>query len=561
VGDATPLGALLIDEGLLTDAQLDAALAEQTRSGKPLGRLLIESGTISEAELVRTLARQVGLEFVDLNDRAVDGSVAALVSESLARRYQAIPIGWEDGRLVVAMADPSNVFAVDDIRAIAGADVRTVVATASQINETIERFYRMDTDVDAVVQAATEDADDDAADLANVSELVEDAPIVKFVNLLVTQAVGDRASDIHVEPAEHDLRIRFRIDGVLHEVMRSPRSIQAGVISRLKVMADINIAERRIPQDGRISMKVGGRGIDLRVATLPTVYGEKVVMRILDKGQAVLRLDELGFLPETEERFQSSCNKPYGTILATGPTGSGKSTTLYAALNTLNKPDRNIITVEDPVEYRMTGINQVQINPKAGLTFASALRSILRSDPDIVLVGEIRDRETAVIAVEAALTGHLVLSTLHTNDAASTPLRLVEMGVEPFLVTSALDCVVAQRLARRLCEKCKESYQPTEAELLEVGWPMQDVDQSEWPMLYRATGCTACGRTGYKGRFALHEVMLVTEEIERLIIERRSTEDLQKTAEMQGMLTLKSDGLRKVAMGFTSLEEIFRVVI
>ena len=560
MGDATPLGALLIDEGLLTDAQLDAALAEQTRSGKPLGRLLIESGTISEAELVRTLARQVGLEFVDLNDRAVDGSVAALVSESLARRYQAIPIGWEDGRLIVAMADPSNVFAVDDIRAIAGAEVRTVVATASQINDTIERFYRMDTDVDAVVQAATEDATDDAGDLANVSELVEDAPIVKFVNLLVTQAVNDRASDIHVEPAEHDLRIRFRIDGVLHEVMRSPRSIQAGVISRLKVMADINIAERRIPQDGRISMKVGGRGIDLRVATLPTVYGEKVVMRILDKAQAVLRLDELGFLPETEHRFNSACHKPYGTILATGPTGSGKSTTLYAALNTLNKPDRNIITVEDPVEYRMQGINQVQINPKAGLTFASALRSILRSDPDIVLVGEIRDRETAVIAVEAALTGHLVLSTLHTNDAASTPLRLVEMGVEPFLVTSALDCVVAQRLARRLCDKCKEAYQPTEAELLEVGWPMQDVE-AEWPMLYRATGCTVCGRTGYKGRFALHEVMLLSEEIERLIIERRSTEDMQKVAEMQGMLTLKSDGLRKVGMGFTSLEEIFRVVI
>ncbi len=560
MGDATPLGALLIDEGLLTDAQLDAALAEQTRSGKPLGRLLIESGTISEAELVRTLARQVGLEFVDLNDRAVDGSVAALVSESLARRYQAIPIGWEDGRLIVAMADPSNVFAVDDIRAIAGAEVRTVVATASQINETIERFYRMDTDVDAVVQAATEDAGDDAAELANVSELVEDAPIVKFVNLLVTQAVNDRASDIHVEPAEHDLRIRFRIDGVLHEVMRSPRSIQAGVISRLKVMADINIAERRIPQDGRISMKVGGRGIDLRVATLPTVYGEKVVMRILDKSQAVLRLDELGFLPETEDRFNSACHKPYGTILATGPTGSGKSTTLYAALNTLNKPDRNIITVEDPVEYRMQGINQVQINPKAGLTFASALRSILRSDPDIVLVGEIRDRETAVIAVEAALTGHLVLSTLHTNDAASTPLRLVEMGVEPFLVTSALDCVVAQRLARRLCDKCKEAYQPTEPELLEVGWPMEDVE-SEWPMLYRAIGCTACGRTGYKGRFALHEVMLLSEEIERLIIERRSTDDMQKVAEMQGMLTLKSDGLRKVGMGFTSLEEIFRVVI
>jgi type IV pilus assembly protein PilB len=378
--------------------------------------------------------------------------------------------------------------------------------------------------------------------------------------MLVTQAVGDRASDIHVEPAEHDLRIRFRIDGVLHEMMRSPRSIQAGVISRLKVMADINIAERRIPQDGRISMKVGGRGIDLRVATLPTVYGEKVVMRILDKGQAVLRLEELGFLPETEDRFESAYRRPYGAILVTGPTGSGKSTTLYATLNTLNQPDRNIITVEDPVEYRLPGINQVQINPKAGLTFASALRSILRSDPDIVLVGEIRDRETAVIGVEAALTGHLLLSTLHTNDAASTPLRLVEMGVEPFLVTSALDCVVAQRLARRLCDKCKDPYQPTDAELREAGWPMEDVEQGDWPTLHRAVGCAACGRTGYKGRFALHEVMIVTEEIERLIIERRSTEDLQKTAEMQGMLTLKSDGLRKVGMGQTSLEEIFRVV-
>jgi type IV pilus assembly protein PilB len=559
VGDATPLGALLIDEGLLTEVQLDAALAEQGRSGKPLGRLLIESGTISEAELVRTLARQVGLEFVDLTDRVADPSVASLVSESLARRYQAIPIGWEDGKLVVAMADPSNVFAVDDIRAIAGAEIRTVVAVASQINETIEKFFRVDADVDAVVQAASEESGDDT-DLTSVTELVEDAPIVKFVNMLVTQAAGDRASDIHVEPAEHDLRIRFRIDGVLHEVMRSPRSIQAGVISRLKVMADINIAERRIPQDGRISMKVGGRGIDLRVATLPTVYGEKVVMRILDKGQAVLRLEELGFLPETEERFETAYRRPYGAILVTGPTGSGKSTTLYATLNTLNQPDRNIITVEDPVEYRLPGINQVQINPKAGLTFASALRSILRSDPDIVLVGEIRDRETAVIGIEAALTGHLVLSTLHTNDAASTPLRLVEMGVEPFLVTSALDCVVAQRLARRLCDKCKDPYQPTEMELSEAGWPMEDLHSGEWPTLYRAVGCAACGRTGYKGRFALHEVMLISEEIERLIIERRSTEDIQKTAEMQGMLTLKRDGLRKVGKGLTALEEIFRVV-
>jgi type IV pilus assembly protein PilB len=557
VSDGTPLGALLIDEGLLTEAQLDAALAEQSKSGKPLGRLLIEQGTISETELVRTLARQVGLEFVDLGDWTIDGSVSSLVSESLARRYQAIPIGWEDGKLVVAMADPSNVFAVDDIRALAGADVRSVVATASQILETIERFYRVDGEVDEIMQAATDEADEEA-DLSSLSEVVEDAPIVKFVNLLVNQAVNDRASDIHVEPTESDLRIRFRIDGVLHEVMRSPRSIQAGVISRLKVMADINIAERRVPQDGRITMKVNGRSIDLRVATLPTVYGEKVVMRILDKGQAVLRLEDLGFLPEALARFETSYRKPYGTILVTGPTGSGKSTTLYATLNILNEPHRNIITVEDPVEYRLPGINQVQIHPKAGLTFAGALRSILRADPDIILVGEIRDKETAIIGIEAALTGHLVLSTLHTNDAASTPMRLVEMGVEPFLVTSALDGVVAQRLARKLCDKCKEAYQPTEAELTAASWPMDD---GEWPTLHRAIGCTACGRTGYRGRFGVHEVMLLSEEIERLIIERRSTEDIQKVALMQGMLSLREDGLRKVGMGMTSLEEIFRVVV
>jgi len=559
VSDGTPLGSLLIDEGLLTEAQLDAAVAEQARTGKPLGRLLIEQGTISEAELVRTLARQVGLEFVDLNDRTIDGSVAALVTESLARRYQAIPIGWEDGRLVVAMADPSNVFAVDDIRALAGAEVRTVVATASQIIETIERFFRVDGEVDEVMQAATDEAGEET-DLAGLSAIVEDAPIVKFVNLLVNQAVGDRASDIHIEPNETDLRIRFRIDGVLHEVMRSPRSIQAGVISRLKVMADINIAERRLPQDGRITMRISGRSIDLRVATLPTVYGEKVVMRILDKSQAVLRLEDLGFLPEALARFEGSYTKPYGTILVTGPTGSGKSTTLYSTLNQLNTADRNIITVEDPVEYRLPGINQIQINPKAGLTFPSALRSILRADPDIVLVGEIRDKETAVIGIEAALTGHLVLSTLHTNDAASTPMRLVEMGIEPFLVISALDCVVAQRLARRLCDKCKEPFQPTEAELTEAGWPGEELDAGEWPTLHRAIGCGACGRTGYRGRFGIHEVMVMSEELQRLVIERRSSEDLQKVALMQGMLSMRSDGLRKVGMGMTSLEEIFRVV-
>ena len=559
MSDGTQLGALLVEGGLITNDQLAAALEVQGTSGKPIGRVLIDQGVISESDLVRALAKQVGLDFVDLTEHPIDATVASLIPEALARRYQALPIAWDGDLLVVAMADPSNVLAVDDIRALTGAQVRSVVATAAQIRDAIDRFHRLDGEVDDLASQAADELGE-GEDLSNVSAVVEDAPIVKFVNLLITQAVADRASDIHVEPTERDLRIRFRVDGVLHEVMRSPKAIQAGVISRLKVMSDINIAERRIPQDGRMSLTVGGKPIDLRVATLPTVHGEKVVMRILDKNQALLTLEDQGFLPDTLERYERSFRKPYGTILVTGPTGSGKSTTLYATLNVLNEVHRNIITVEDPVEYRLPGINQIQINAKAGLTFAAALRSILRADPDVLLVGEIRDRETAVIAIEAALTGHLVLSTLHTNDAASTPLRLLEMGVEPFLVTSALDAVLAQRLARRLCDRCKEAYQPSEEELIGAGWPMESIDIGEWPTLHRAVGCAACGRTGYRGRFALHEVMPMSEEIERLIIERRSTEDVTKTALMEGMVPLRQDGLRKVGMGMTSIEEIFRVV-
>ncbi len=558
MSNGAQLGTLLLQQGLITQADLDAALVANEKNGKPVSRILIELGRISESDLVRTLAQQVGLGFVDLDEMSIDTSVTLLVPESLVRRYQAIPIQWDaQGRLVVTMADPSNVFAADDIRAMTGAEVVTVVSPPSQVAQLIDKVHRLDGEVDTMAQeAATEFAD--IIDSSKIDELIEDAPIVKFVNLVITQAVADRASDIHIEPCEHDLRIRYRIDGVLHEAMHSPKAIQAGVISRLKVMADINIAERRVPQDGRISARVGGQEVDLRVATLPTVYGEKVVMRILDKSQALLTLDDQGFLPDVLSRYESSYSKPYGTIMVTGPTGSGKSTTLYATLNILNQVDRNIITVEDPVEYRLAGINQVQIHSKAGLSFAAALRSILRCDPDIVLVGEIRDKETATIAIEAALTGHLVLTTLHTNDAASTPQRLVEMGVEPFLVTSALTCVLAQRLARRLCVHCAEPYQPGEPELVEAGWPMDST--TEWPTLYRAVGCNACGRTGYKGRFALHEVLSVTEEVERLIIERRSTEDVKKAAVMQGMVPLRGDGFRKVAAGMTSLEEVFRVV-
>ncbi len=558
MSNGAQLGTLLLQQGLITQADLDAALAASESNGKPVSRILIEHGRITESDLVRILAHQVGLGFVDLDDITIDPSVSMLVPESLVRRYQAIPIQWDErGRLVVTMADPSNVFAADDIRAMTGAEVVTVVSPPSQVQQLIDKVHRLDGEVDTMAQEAVTELGA-PEDSARIDELIEDAPIVKFVNLVITQAVADRASDIHVEPTETDLRIRFRIDGVLHEAMHSPKAIQAGVISRLKVMADINIAERRIPQDGRISARVGGQPVDLRVATLPTVYGEKVVMRILDKSQALLTLDDQGFLPDVLSRFEASYKKPYGTIMVTGPTGSGKSTTLYATLNILNQVDRNIITVEDPVEYRLAGINQVQIHSKAGLSFAAALRSILRCDPDIILVGEIRDQETATIAIEAALTGHLVLTTLHTNDAASTPQRLVEMGVEPFLVTSALTSVLAQRLARRLCKHCAEAYQPSEAELVEAGWPMDTT--SEWPTLNRPVGCGHCGKTGYKGRFALHEVMTITEEVERLIIEHRSTEDVKKAAVMQGMVPLRGDGFRKVAAGLTSLEEVFRVV-
>jgi type IV pilus assembly protein PilB len=557
MSEENQLGSLLIARGLLTAEELQTALEEQGRTHRSLGRILIDQGLISEANLVSTLATQLGLEFVDVGDYAVDPAATLLISDALARRYQALPIGWQDGQLVVAMADPSNVFAVDDIRTITGAEVKMVVATRASITTAIDKYHRLDTDAESInAQASsTFEAEDD---LSSVREVVEDAPIVKLVNLLITQAVQDRASDIHVEPAEHDVRVRYRIDGVLHEVMRSPKNIQSGIISRLKIMADINIAEKRVPQDGRVSATIGGRQVDLRVATLPTVFGEKVVMRILDKSTALLRLDDLGFLPNNRDRFETAYRKPYGTILVTGPTGSGKSTTLYATLNIVNHESKNIITVEDPVEYRLPGINQVQVNVKSGLTFAAALRSILRSDPDIVLVGEIRDRETATIAIEAALTGHLVLSTLHTNDAASTPTRLVEMGVEPFLVASALDCIVAQRLARRLCDRCKEAYQPTEAEMLLAGWKAGDFD--EVPELFRPVGCGSCGKTGYLGRFAVHEVLLVTEEVERIIVDRGHSEDIKKLAVAQGMLTLRQAGLTQVHAGLTSVEEILRVI-
>ena len=566
VAKSTPgLAELLVSSGQVTREEMEAALREQAATGRSLGDILSELGLVSEEDLIRASAAEAGMEFVDLNEQPLDPEATKLIPESLARRHRVLALGYRGDTPIIGMANPSDVFAVDDLRTLLGTDIQIVVCSAGQIAEYLSRVYRHDRETTLAAQtAASQTSAGDETKITELTDLhavVEDAPIVKYVNLILRQALQERASDIHIEPTSDDLRIRFRIDGVLHEVTRSPKAIQGGVTTRLKVMASLDIAEHRVPQDGRITLTAGRREIDLRVATLPTVHGEKIVLRVLDKSSASLQLSQLGFLPTVEKRYEVAYRKAYGTILVTGPTGSGKSTTLYATLNALNSPERNLITVEDPVEYQLRGVSQVQVNPKAGLNFANALRSILRSDPDVVLVGEIRDRETAVIAIEAALTGHLVLSSLHTNDAAGTPMRLVEMGVEAFLVGSALDCVLAQRLTRQLCENCLEDYSPTVEDLELIGFTEEDEPPNGKVRFRRAVGCQACSRTGYRGRIALQELLLIDEELERAIIAHASNDDIQHLALEQGMVPLRHDGLRKAALGITSLEEILRVVV
>ncbi len=548
---------ILILHRLLPIEHLDAVMTGDLEDETAV-RALVEKGVITEKQFARARAEQVGLPFVELLDYPIDRLAVGLVPASICRRHEVLPIAAADGRITLAMVDPGNVFAIDDVRGLSRLNVSPVVVERSDLLAAIDRHLRADDELnDLTTTIAEESATSAEAD--TIIESDDDAPIVRFVNLLVSQGIQDQASDIHIEPAEHDMRVRYRIDGVLHEMQRAPKSIQNGVISRLKIMSDIDISERRKPQDGRMSVNHGGRKIDLRVATLPTVWGEKVVMRILDNSNTSMSLRDLNLLPHNFEAYKEAYTKPYGMILVTGPTGSGKSTTLYTTLNAVARPEINVITVEDPVEYRMDGINQVQVNVKAGLTFANALRSILRSDPDVVLLGEIRDQETAQIAIEASLTGHLVLSTLHTNDAPSAIVRLTEMNIEPFLVGSALDCVVAQRLARRLCDRCKQPDEKTLAELQHLRF---DVDPDQpLPQAFKPIGCASCSKTGYRGRLALHEVMTVTEEIERLAVERVSSADIARVAISQGMVTLRQDGWTKVQMGLTSVEEILRVAV
>ena len=557
-----PLARVLVEGGRVSLQDMEGVIDERDRTGQAIARIMTLRGLVNEADLMWGMAQEMGLEFVDLDVESIDFAAAYHLPEATARHHNVLVIAVRDGNPVVAASNPTDVFAMDDLRTIIGRSFVTVIATRSQINTYIDKAYHQGGDATEVAQTAASDFDDLAEEeLGNIQAVVDDAPIVRYVNLLILQALNERASDIHVEPAAENLRIRYRIDGVLHDISTAPRAISAAVTTRLKVMADMNIAEHRLPQDGRLSLTVGNRPIDLRMATLPTIYGEKVVMRVFDKSNVVLGFEDLGFDSDLLEVYRTIYTKPYGTILVTGPTGSGKTTTLYATLAALNNAEKNIITVEDPVELRIKGINQVQLNVKAGLTFASALRSILRSDPDIVLVGEIRDKETALISVEAALTGHLVLATLHTNDAASTPMRLVEMGLEPYLVTSAVSGAVAQRLARRLCVHCREEYEPTEADIVAAGWSAEEVfAKAKHPKLFRAVGCSACSKTGYRGRKALLELLVVSEDVERLIIEGGTADDIHKLAVEQGMVTLRNSGLRKALEGETTLEEVLRVV-
>jgi type IV pilus assembly protein PilB len=542
----------------MSDEVIQQAVVTAELTSRPLRTVLVDDQLVTEFQLACAIAEAYGVEAMELSNFPVDSTAMSRIPLTLARRHRMLPIAVNDTTITVAVADPGDVLALDDIRAATGLVVRPIVVTKEDLDRLLDRYVRASTDLDeAAAQAGTEESSTVSPD--GLDSTNEDAPVVRYVNSLLERAITSRASDIHLEPSEHDLKIRLRIDGVLHEVDAVPRGIQAPLISRLKILSGLDITERRVPQNGRITKDMNGRSIDLRTATLPTVWGENVVLRVLDTGGIDLELRKLGFTEYNYDRFAKSFSKPHGMVLVTGPTGSGKSTTLYATLGEIARPEVNVITVEDPVEYRMDGINQVQVNVKAGLTFAAVLPAILRSDPDVVLIGEIRDRATAQLAVEAALTGHLVLSTLHTNDAPSAVTRLVEMGVEPFLVGSSLDAVLAQRLARKLCEWCKEAYEPTEKELVGATWPFEAFGMPD--KFWRPIGCRSCAQTGYRGRLAVNEVMPVSEEIERLAVQRASASEIARVAIAEGMVALRDDGLRKTADGLTSLEEVLRVTV
>ena len=546
--------------GFLSPGRVEAATAEAKASGHRLEDVLLGTGALTPDQVARVMAERLGLPYVDLTVYEADLAATNLLGVDAAKRYGAVPIGYADGgRLLVAMADPSNVIAFDDLKLTLGRDreLQMAVASKDDIAGLIGRMDRLDEAVAQAVEAGEEESAS-AQPVVEIKESAEDAPVIRLVNSIVAQALTDGASDIHFEPQGRDMRVRFRVDGVLAERTTIPRSMVAGVVSRVKIMANLDISERRLPQDGRVGITVERRPIDIRVVTMPGVLGEGLVMRLLDKESVLITLDKLGMPVDGRERFEQAFRASYGAVLVTGPTGSGKSTTLYAALNQLNSIEKNIITIEDPVEYQLPGVNQLQVSPKGGLTFPSALRSMLRADPDIIMVGEIRDSETARIGIESALTGHLVLSTLHTNDAPSALPRFTDMGVEPFLTASAVGCVVAQRLARRLCSNCKRPTTLTKEVLAAAGLNPEQSGADGLPA-HEPGGCGRCKFSGYKGRLGLYEVMKVTEDIRGMTVDRASASAIRVVAQQQGMRPLREDGLGKVLAGLTSLEEVTRV--
>jgi type IV pilus assembly protein PilB len=543
------IGEVAVDLGFADRLAVEEAVAAARAQGRPTGLVLVERGVLRHDQLARVVAERFGLDFVDLSVYDLDMGAVSLISAETAKRYQAVPVGFgEDGSLLLAMANPTNVLTIDDVAMMTGRRVRAAAASVEDLNLLLTRLAQMDESIEDITD---EEAEDEADGNLQIDEADSDAPIIKLVHSIVAQAIQLGASDIHVNPEEGDTRVLFRVDGVLAPAATVKRRMAMGVVSRIKIMAELDISEKRVPQDGRFGMTIEGRRVDIRVATLPLVNGEGVVLRILDKGVKVEGLESLGMQPDELERFTRAVKRPNGTVLVTGPTGSGKSTTLYAALHVVNNGDRSIITIEDPVEQRIAGIKQMQIAPKAGVTFDVGLRSMLRADPDVIMVGEIRDRETAHIAVEAALTGHLVLSTLHTRDAPSALGRLIDMGIEPFLVSSAVDCIVAQRLVRTLCTHCKRPQEVPEAVLAEHGLSGAEP--------YEAVGCSRCGGSGYRGRIGVYEVMTVTERIRALILARASVDQMVDVAVEEGMRRLRDDGLEKVREGATSIAEVERM--
>jgi len=556
------LGDILIREGLITRDQLTAALAEQKSSGHRLGYVLVKLGLVQELEVTKVLARQYRMPAVDLTRFEVDPKIVKLIPADFALKHVVLPLKREGRTLTVAMADPTNTGVLDDLKFITRYDLFPVIAGEYTLRSLIEKHYESsdeqlqtllkdmeqlgDGDVEVV-----EEQEDEAATQAQIN----DAPVVKLINGILTDAVKRGASDIHIEPFEHEIRVRYRIDGSLLEVMKPPVKMKAALTSRIKILSQLNIAERRVPQDGRLKLKIGNRVIDFRVSTLPVIFGEKIVLRILDKGNLTLDLSKFGFEPKAEQDLMRNILNPYGMVLVTGPTGSGKTTTLYSALSRVNTIETNIMTAEDPVEYNLMGINQVLVRNEIGLTFAAALKAFLRQDPNIIMIGEIRDLETGGIAIKAALTGHLVLSTLHTNDAPSTITRMIDMGIEAFNVASAVNLVVAQRLVRRICRDCKAPHAYTDVELRAVG---DDLDTIRRIPFMKGSGCETCSGTGYKGRAGLYEVMALTPELRRLILRGGSVAELRDQAVVDGMLTLRMDGMKKVERGVTTLEEVIK---